>query len=88
MWTTLLEWTAMKEFQVEIEKSLMYSIYNKNAQRRCYNSRIGSLTHTFCSVRSIETFITANHSDKKSKKERYKEEQEAILYLKDKKATF
>lgn len=32
MWTTLLEWTAMAEFQVEIEKSLMYSIYNKNAQ--------------------------------------------------------
>lgn len=32
MWTTLLEWTAMKEFQVEIEKSLMYSVYNKNAQ--------------------------------------------------------
>ena len=31
-WTTAVEWTAMQEFQVEIEKSLMYSIYNKNAQ--------------------------------------------------------
>lgn len=39
MWTTLLEWTAMKEFQVEIEKSLMYSIYNKNAQG--YNTNPG-----------------------------------------------
>jgi hypothetical protein len=32
IWTTLLEWTAMQEFHVEIEKSLMYSVYNKNAQ--------------------------------------------------------
>lgn len=39
-WTTLAEWTAMAEFHVEVEKSLMYSIYNKNASN--YDTNGGS----------------------------------------------
>lgn len=39
LWTTALEWTAISEFQVEIEKSMMYSIYNKNLQG--YDTNLG-----------------------------------------------
>ena len=64
LWTKLSEWTAMSEWYREIDRSMIYSIYNKNTRgevvmkgnngRSVYHGaglRQQSLLRTFVSTR-------------------------------------